>query len=228
MATDGRKLTFTRASGQGKRALRGVRGTLSGLAQGSVRIRFDRAAYRRRLDFSRRRVAAHLRRVPECRRRLDFNQRRASRHPRRRYFSRHRVADIPAGVARHSPRVSGCPGRVKFGRRRVAGYPRREDFSRRGWSGHRRRWGCQHSRAPRVWADSADLKKRGQESGAGPIGSDWIFVIRRGLKARIAIARRLDRAATGNLGDVKPVGEGVSEKSAAAGAERLKGTRVRA
>jgi putative addiction module killer protein len=33
----------------------------------------------------------------------------------------------------------------------------------------------------------------------------------RDLKARIAIARRLDRAATGNLGDVKPVGEGVSE-----------------
>ena len=31
------------------------------------------------------------------------------------------------------------------------------------------------------------------------------------MKARIAIARRLDRAATGNLGDVKPVGEGVSE-----------------
>lgn len=33
----------------------------------------------------------------------------------------------------------------------------------------------------------------------------------RDLKARIAIARRLDRAAAGNLGDVKHVGEGVSE-----------------
>ena len=33
----------------------------------------------------------------------------------------------------------------------------------------------------------------------------------RDLKARIAIARRLDRAVAGNLDDVKPVGEGVSE-----------------
>lgn len=33
----------------------------------------------------------------------------------------------------------------------------------------------------------------------------------RNLKTRIASARRLDRAAAGNLGDVKPVGEGVSE-----------------
>lgn len=31
------------------------------------------------------------------------------------------------------------------------------------------------------------------------------------LKARIAIARRLERAAAGNLGDAKSVGEGVSE-----------------
>ena len=33
----------------------------------------------------------------------------------------------------------------------------------------------------------------------------------RDLRARIAIARRIDRAAAGNLGDVKPVGEGVAE-----------------
>jgi putative addiction module killer protein len=33
----------------------------------------------------------------------------------------------------------------------------------------------------------------------------------RDLKARIAIARRLERAAAGNLGDAKAVGEGVSE-----------------
>jgi putative addiction module killer protein len=33
----------------------------------------------------------------------------------------------------------------------------------------------------------------------------------RDLRARVAIARRLERAAAGNLGDVKPVGEGVSE-----------------
>jgi len=31
------------------------------------------------------------------------------------------------------------------------------------------------------------------------------------LRARITIARRLERAAAGNLGDVKSVGEGVSE-----------------
>jgi putative addiction module killer protein len=33
----------------------------------------------------------------------------------------------------------------------------------------------------------------------------------RDLRARIAIARRIDRAAAGNLGDVKPVGAGVRE-----------------
>lgn len=31
------------------------------------------------------------------------------------------------------------------------------------------------------------------------------------LRAKVAIARRIDRARAGNLGDVKPVGEGVSE-----------------
>jgi len=128
--------------GQGKCALRGVRGTVSGLARGPMRIRFDRAAYRRRLNFSRRRVTAYPRCVPECQRRLDFSRRRVSGHFRRRHFRRHRVADIPAGVSRHPPRVSKCPCRVKFGRRRVAGYPRREDFGRRGWLGYRRRWGA--------------------------------------------------------------------------------------
>lgn len=33
----------------------------------------------------------------------------------------------------------------------------------------------------------------------------------RDLRAKIAVARRLERAAAGNLGDVKSVGEGVSE-----------------
>lgn len=33
----------------------------------------------------------------------------------------------------------------------------------------------------------------------------------RDLRAKIAIARRIDRAAAGNLGDVKAVGDGVSE-----------------
>lgn len=33
----------------------------------------------------------------------------------------------------------------------------------------------------------------------------------RDLKARVAIARRIERASAGNLGDTKPVGEGVSE-----------------
>jgi putative addiction module killer protein len=33
----------------------------------------------------------------------------------------------------------------------------------------------------------------------------------RDMRAKIAIARRIERASAGNLGDVKPVGEGVSE-----------------
>ncbi|GFM71397.1 hypothetical protein PSCICL_23890 [Pseudomonas cichorii] len=33
----------------------------------------------------------------------------------------------------------------------------------------------------------------------------------RDMRARIAIARRIERASAGNLGDVKSVGEGVSE-----------------
>jgi putative addiction module killer protein len=33
----------------------------------------------------------------------------------------------------------------------------------------------------------------------------------RDLRAKIAIARRIDRAAVGNLGDTKSVGDGVSE-----------------
>ena len=40
--------------------------------------------------------------------------------------------------------------------------------------------------------------------------ANWHTALR-DLRARIAIARRIDRAAAGNLGDVKPVGEGVSE-----------------
>ncbi|MBP3999837.1 type II toxin-antitoxin system RelE/ParE family toxin [Pseudomonas koreensis] len=33
----------------------------------------------------------------------------------------------------------------------------------------------------------------------------------RDLRAKVAIARRIDRASAGNLGDIKPVGDGVSE-----------------
>ncbi|QRK86233.1 type II toxin-antitoxin system RelE/ParE family toxin [Pseudomonas granadensis] len=33
----------------------------------------------------------------------------------------------------------------------------------------------------------------------------------RDLQAKVAIARRIDRASTGNLGDTKSVGDGVSE-----------------
>lgn len=33
----------------------------------------------------------------------------------------------------------------------------------------------------------------------------------RDLRAKVAIARRIERTATGNLGDVKSVGDGVSE-----------------
>ncbi|WP_119154175.1 type II toxin-antitoxin system RelE/ParE family toxin [Caldimonas tepidiphila] len=40
--------------------------------------------------------------------------------------------------------------------------------------------------------------------------SDWLADLR-DLRARIAIARRLDRVRAGNLGDAKAVGEGVSE-----------------
>jgi putative addiction module killer protein len=40
--------------------------------------------------------------------------------------------------------------------------------------------------------------------------SAWHLSVR-DLRAKIAIARRIDRAAAGNLGDVKAVGDGVSE-----------------
>jgi len=40
----------------------------------------------------------------------------------------------------------------------------------------------------------------------------------RDLRARVAIARRIDRAAAGNLGDIKPVGDGVSEMRVDVGA----------
>ncbi len=40
--------------------------------------------------------------------------------------------------------------------------------------------------------------------------ANWHATLR-DLRARIAIARRIDRAACGNLGDVKAVGDGVSE-----------------
>jgi putative addiction module killer protein len=40
----------------------------------------------------------------------------------------------------------------------------------------------------------------------------------RDLRARIAIARRIERACAGNLGDIKPVGDGVSEMRVDVGA----------
>jgi putative addiction module killer protein len=40
----------------------------------------------------------------------------------------------------------------------------------------------------------------------------------RDAKAKAAIARRIERAAAGNLGDVQPVGEGVSEMRVHVGA----------
>ncbi|AZZ75616.1 MULTISPECIES: type II toxin-antitoxin system RelE/ParE family toxin [unclassified Pseudomonas] len=40
----------------------------------------------------------------------------------------------------------------------------------------------------------------------------------RDLRAKVAIARRIDRASTGNLGDVKSVGDGVSEMRVDVGA----------
>ena len=40
--------------------------------------------------------------------------------------------------------------------------------------------------------------------------AEWLKSVR-DQKARIAIVRRIDRAAAGNFGDVRPVGGGVSE-----------------
>lgn len=40
--------------------------------------------------------------------------------------------------------------------------------------------------------------------------AQW-HVALRDIRAKMAIARRIERASAGNLGDVKPVGEGVSE-----------------
>ncbi|MFJ4251343.1 type II toxin-antitoxin system RelE/ParE family toxin [Pseudomonas sp. NPDC089741] len=40
----------------------------------------------------------------------------------------------------------------------------------------------------------------------------------RDLRAKVAIARRIDRASTGNLGDVRSVGDGVSEMRVDVGA----------
>jgi len=45
----------------------------------------------------------------------------------------------------------------------------------------------------------------------------WHFGLR-DLRARLAISRRIDKAAFGLLGDVKPVGEGVSEMRVDVGA----------
>ena len=40
----------------------------------------------------------------------------------------------------------------------------------------------------------------------------------RDLRAKVAIARRIDRASTGNLGDIKSVGDGVSKMRVDVGA----------
>ncbi|MGV8890721.1 MAG: type II toxin-antitoxin system RelE/ParE family toxin [Pseudomonas sp.] len=40
----------------------------------------------------------------------------------------------------------------------------------------------------------------------------------RDLRAKLAIARRIDRASAGSLGDIKPVGDGVSEMRVDVGA----------
>ncbi|WP_085657032.1 type II toxin-antitoxin system RelE/ParE family toxin [Pseudomonas sp. B11(2017)] len=43
-----------------------------------------------------------------------------------------------------------------------------------------------------------------------PTFATWHASIR-DLRAKIAVARRIDRASAGNLGDIKSVGDGVSE-----------------
>ncbi len=47
--------------------------------------------------------------------------------------------------------------------------------------------------------------------------SKWLLTLR-DLRAQMALGRRIDRAAAGNLGDVKPVGGGVSEMRVDVGA----------
>lgn len=47
--------------------------------------------------------------------------------------------------------------------------------------------------------------------------SAWHASIR-DLRAKIAIARRIDRASAGNLGDIKSVGDGISEMRVDVGA----------
>ncbi|OCR23392.1 addiction module antitoxin RelB [Pseudomonas syringae] len=49
------------------------------------------------------------------------------------------------------------------------------------------------------------------------IFAQWHATLR-DIQAKIAIARRIERASAGNLGDVKSVGEGVSEMRVAVGA----------
>lgn len=49
------------------------------------------------------------------------------------------------------------------------------------------------------------------------IFSTWHASVR-DLRAKLAIARRIDRASAGNLGDIKPVGDGVSEMRVDVGA----------
>ena len=43
-----------------------------------------------------------------------------------------------------------------------------------------------------------------------PTFQSWLDGLR-DVRAQVSIARRIDRISAGNLGDVKPVGEGVSE-----------------
>lgn len=49
------------------------------------------------------------------------------------------------------------------------------------------------------------------------IFSTWHASVR-DLRAKLVIARRIDRASAGNLGDIKPVGDGVSEMRVDVGA----------
>lgn len=47
--------------------------------------------------------------------------------------------------------------------------------------------------------------------------SRWLLALR-DVRAQLAVGRRIDRAEAGNLGDVKPVGGGVSEMRVDVGA----------
>lgn len=58
-----------------------------------------------------------------------------------------------------------------------------------------------------VWADRPPLSRRSHKTA---IFAKWLDALR-DIRARARVHARIERIAGGNVGDVKPVGEGVSE-----------------